>query len=73
MSSPFLDHCTAPSTGLAVGSIIHYSSWSNFWAKLIPSRDRLDGLGRYLHIRIAGGEGVVVGEDDGFGAGVSEL
>ena len=51
-----------------IGSIIHHSSWSNFWAKLIPSRHNPYGLGRYLHIRISGGEGVVVGEDHGFGA-----
>ena len=37
-----------------------------------PSHDKLDGLGRYLNIRIAGGEGVVVGEDRGFGAVVGE-
>ena len=35
-------------------------------------RENLDGLGRYFHIRIAGGEGVVVGEDHGFGAVVGE-
>ena len=38
-----------------------------------PSRqNRLDGLGCYLSIRVAGGEGVVVGEDHGFGAVVGE-
>ena len=37
-----------------------------------PSHDKLDGLGRYLNIRVAGGEGVVVGEDHGFGAVVGE-
>ena len=37
-----------------------------------PSHDKLDGLGRYLNIRVAGGEGVVVGEDHGFGAVVAE-
>ena len=36
------------------------------------SRDNLDGLGRYVNIRIAGGEGVVVGEDHFFGAVVAE-
>ena len=55
-----------------IGSIIHHSSWSNFWAKLIPSRHNPYGLGRYLNIRIAGGEGVVVGEEHGFGAVVAE-
>ena len=43
-----------------------------FGAELIPSREKLDGLGRYVNIRIAGGEGVVVGEDHGFGAVVAE-
>ena len=37
-----------------------------------PSHDKLDGLGCYLNIRVAGGEGVVVGEDHGFGAVVAE-
>ena len=55
-----------------IGSIIHHSSWSNFWAKLKPSRHNPYGLGCYLNIRIAGVEGVVVGEDHGFGTVVAE-
>ena len=35
-------------------------------------QNRLDGLDRHLGIRVAGGEGVVVGEDHGFGAVVAE-
>ena len=40
-------------------------------AGLVPKQ--AEGLGRYLYIRIAGGEGVAVGEDNGFGAELSEL
>ena len=53
-------------------SHIHLSSSSNFWAKHIPSRHNPYGLDRYVNIRIAGGEGVVVGEDHSFGAVVGE-
>ena len=35
-------------------------------------QNRLDGLDRYVGICIAGGEGVVVGEDHVFGAVVAE-
>ena len=37
-----------------------------------PSHDKLDGLNGYLNIRVAGGEGVSVGEDRGFGSVVAE-
>ena len=41
-------------------------------AKPLPSRDRLYGLGCYVDIDVAGGEGVHVGEDHGLGAVVGE-
>lgn len=39
---------------------------------ILRSRDEFDGLSCYLYVRIAVGEGVVVGEDHGLGAVVEE-
>ena len=58
----------------AFGELLHYTVWLvvQILGPISPSHDKLDGLGCYVNIRIAGVEGVVVGEDHVFGAVVAE-
>ena len=69
MSPACLDHCTAHPRAWCIAPLYILARGPVFGAH---HKNRLGGLDRHLHIRIPGGEGVVVGEDHLLGAVVAE-
>ena len=69
MSPTCLDHYVDPSLTWCIAPLYILARGPVFGAH---HKNRLGGLDRYFYIRIAGGEGVVVGEDHLLGAAAAE-